>query len=193
MNYLVLVGLLTLFAPLHVVATGCDSRYSVLNVSCTSNKDCSYHGECHSDGVCVCNNGYITFPSGSTIGCNYEQSAQLGTFLLSLFLGTTGADQFYIGHNDLGAGKIVTIFFPMSLACFILCCAPCCMADCVKGFRQSMEKCFSNERCGFICVCCSHCFIILWCFGSVAWLLHDIIVAGMCSQLDGNGAPLKSW
>lgn len=75
--------------------------------------------ECATDGVCVCrecferdgNSGKCMqntmcpdeyYFSSSTGTCVDERPSQLVAFLLSLFLSSTGAANFYIGRNDLG-------------------------------------------------------------------------------------------
>ena len=74
--------------------------------------------ECATGGVCVCNECFELDSTGrctqnmmcpdeyyfsrDTGACVDERPSQLTAFLLSLFLSSTGAANFYIGRNGLG-------------------------------------------------------------------------------------------
>lgn len=96
--------------------------------TCTSNSDCSENGECF-NGRCKCKSRYIThvdleeinkenLSSNSNIEqtlsktkmCNYKMKDQLTALMLSIFIGF-GSEHFYMGNNDVGAGKFVFYIF----------------------------------------------------------------------------------
>ena len=77
--------------------------------SCTANSDCN-NGLCNSN-ICECKSGYIKWQNGTT--CGYQQSEQLTTFLLSLFVGGLGVDWFVLakgngGYIAAGVFKLLT-------------------------------------------------------------------------------------
>lgn len=67
-------------------------------------------------GLCVCNDCFTKASNGTCVNvecedwrfnpseqkCDDDRPKQLTAFLLSLFLSSTGAANFYIGRNDLG-------------------------------------------------------------------------------------------
>lgn len=76
--------------------------YSVAETSslnCTG--DTCIIGKCSEYGTCVCKIGYTTFGTDGKY-CNYEQKEKLTAFLLSFFIGSTGADWFYLSRGKDG-------------------------------------------------------------------------------------------
>ena len=124
-------------------------------------------------GTCHCQDGYITYES--SVGCNYHQKSQQTIFLLSFFVGTLGADQFVLGHTDLGVGKLIFTLLPVFSV----------LIYCVLICRIELEgDCL--EITSFI-------LKMLWGIGVFIWWLYDVIVIGKCTVTDGNDAPLEGW
>lgn len=65
--------------------------------NCTG--DSCLFGRCLSNGTCLCDSGYVTFGSNG-LNCNYQQKEKLTAFLLSFFIGSTGADWFYLARGN---------------------------------------------------------------------------------------------
>ena len=62
-------------------------------------------------------------------GCMDKRKSQKDAFLLSFFLSSLGAANFYIGHWELGIAQIV--IFTMFLLCTCICCCfLCCLTCC---------------------------------------------------------------
>ena len=96
---------------------------------CSTNDDCSNNGECQ-NGMCKCKKKYVTYIdlkkinkkyeetsedidgmlSSSVKMCNYKRKDQLTALMLSIFIGF-GSEHFYMGNNDVGAGKFVFYIF----------------------------------------------------------------------------------
>ncbi|PRP84759.1 mitochondrial RNA-splicing protein MRS3-like [Planoprotostelium fungivorum] len=80
--------------------------------------DCSNHGVCNinlntTQSVCRCVPGY------TGVDCSYQQRSRVTALLLSFFLGTLGAERFYLGQVELGITKL--------LLCLFICILPCCL------------------------------------------------------------------
>ena len=87
--------------------------------SCTTDSNCN-NGICTKNSTCVCNPGFFSFGSNGT--CNYEQKNKLTAFLLSILIGTTGADWyicFYIEFYDclilLDKGHVRALVFKVNV------------------------------------------------------------------------------
>jgi hypothetical protein len=79
---------------------------------CSKDSDC-LNGICiySIPTVCQCNQGFTSF--GGT--CNYQQKSGLVAFLLSFFIGTLGADWFYlyVKNSSNGGAYVVAGFFKL--------------------------------------------------------------------------------
>lgn len=84
--------------------------------TCNSSLECN-HGTCELDGpnnyMCECDEGWINKDNKV---CSYKQKLQLIAFLLSFFLGTFGADWFYLSvcnpcdcYSCVGVVKLLTV------------------------------------------------------------------------------------
>lgn len=156
-------------------ASACSTDYQVVFVNCSSARDCSFRGACDlSTGQCFCEHGRLTFPASHAVGCNYAQKQQLTAVLLSAFLGVTGADQFYLGHYDLGAGKLVYVWGGLLVMVCVFSAAQVCTSRAPAVAVLAM------------------CLVCLWATGGVVWYLYDFIRLAACQQLDARGAPLQS-
>ena len=71
-----------------------------VNSACVNDLDCN-NGECKNKTYCKCDDGYTTH--GTDAGpCNYKQKNKLTAFMLSFFIGNTGADWFYLAEGNGG-------------------------------------------------------------------------------------------
>lgn len=66
------------------------------------------------------------FDSGT---CLSKQKSQTTAFILSLFLSSVGAANFYIGQYNLGIVQVSLMVF-LVLICWICCCYTCCTFMC---------------------------------------------------------------
>ena len=83
------------------------TEVSAQGEACTTSDTCG-NGRCE-NMVCVCISGYVS----RTGTCNYEQRDKIVAFMLSFFLGWTGADWFYLSR---GIGGMI----PYNFLCFLL-------------------------------------------------------------------------
>lgn len=121
--------------------------------------------------VCVCDDEH----TGTQ--CAYLLKQKLTAFLLSFFVGTFGADRFYLGYIGLGIGKLI-----LGLSMYVIMCGLCCAG--IVGAISDSEGCVFGAMVVGIClaVCC-----ILASFG---WWLADWIRILMNAIPDSNGVPL---
>ncbi|KAL5502968.1 hypothetical protein EMCRGX_G009831 [Ephydatia muelleri] len=114
----------------------------------------------------------------SAINCSaIGQKSQRTAFLLSFFLSSVGAANFYIGRNDLGGAQIAVFLAPT-----ILCCAMCCVV-CIC--------CREEESGGRMILTLSHRLIgAAISLTITAWWIADLVYFGTNKRLDGNGCPL---
>jgi len=142
-------------------------------VNCTTDADCNYRGRCSvltSD--CVCDRGYLTFNCEIGEGCCYVQKQQLTAFCLSFFVGVVGADRFYLGHDAVGAGKLVYFLG-----------TPCVL--CILAIILELNG-VDGHMWGLL-------FRFFWVLGGMVFWLHDVISIGLNNMNDHNHAPLSSW
>jgi hypothetical protein len=160
--------------PLNITKESYD-RTTVNCITGTVTSACSYHGVCSGNYTCVCNTGYITFPSSSINGCNYKQKSQLTAFLLQFFLGEIcGAGEFYLGNNDIGAGQIV-YFWGNTIFIILMICT-------LTNFYKE------NEIMSTIYI-----WRILSGIGLIIWWIYELVVISNGIRHDGNDAPLENW
>ena len=109
--------------------------------------------------------------------CNYKMKDQLTALMLSIFIGF-GSEHFYMGNNDVGAGKFVFYIF-----CYFLNIGLFLFYILFKGKRDLLKFIGLFEgiymALGFI-------FMILW-------NLRDWIKIGLNHLEDSKGYPLYSW
>ncbi|KAH3762826.1 hypothetical protein Pelo_5329 [Pelomyxa schiedti] len=107
-------------------AAGKDGKRQLLDtmVACTTDlaeSECGYPERGWCNGVyCVCNEPWITLDvdnndrMADSTACNYEGKSKLTAFLLSFFVGSFGADWFYLargsgGYIAAGVFKLLTL------------------------------------------------------------------------------------
>tara|TARA_B100001964_G_C13976209_1_gene484111 strand:+ start:45 stop:644 length:600 start_codon:yes stop_codon:yes gene_type:complete len=150
---------------------------SLLSIHCSfAPVDCSNHGVCNQEGSgCICNDGYLTYPSNSDPQCNYEQKSQTTAFLLSFFLGYVGAGRLYIGQFTLGVIKLCLIFIVCGIGCILQ------PIFSYLNVNEDTNKCLMD-----ILASTGKFAIVLW------WLI-DVILFGINDIDDDNGIELESW
>ena len=153
------------------------SLYKILDFVCTNPMiDCAGHGVCISNGTvnfaCKCDSGYLTFNCDTNVQCCYKQQPRVKIFLLSFFVGATGAPYFVLGATALGVGILV------------LCCGGCCLST-IGGILSS-----KNSK-----------FTIITVIGGLATLAASIWQLALWIQFaastetvrDSNGVPVAGW
>lgn len=141
--------------------------------------DCSGRGQCIPiTKTCLCDDGYITWPSDNTYECNYKQTKKLGPFLCQIFIGWfSGCGAFMLGQYDYAITELLLfILFLVSL------CIHVCLHDLIQGNKLNIKI----AACGII-------------GNSLALLLPLIIFALWIAVIvfggfnDKNGAPLGDF
>jgi len=101
------------------------STVTSTNFSCIDAEvDCSDYGRCNSKGTaCICDSGYVTAKCDPAVQCCYAQVKRVKMFLLSFFVGWTGAPYFVIGQDGLGAGILVLFIGGLIVGCIGQCTA----------------------------------------------------------------------
>jgi hypothetical protein len=138
--------------------------------------DCN-NGVCKNQ-TCKCDQGFITLNNEN---CNYKQKEKLVAFLLSFFIGTFGADWFYLASGSTtyivaGVIKLLTGIVGIGVPCF-LGCAGCLRSD---GSKIAL----------FVCIIV---FIVLSTTANATWWLADWIRVLVGTFKDGNGQNLRDW
>ena len=169
------------------------------------------------DGVCTCNDCFTvtgstctirqcwSFENGSCVD-GRTRSQQTAT-LLSAFLSSVGAANFYIGRNDLGAGQLVLfVILAVIIAASIV---PCCL----WYLTRNRDGEATDEYLAGLCpACCCEdyiteegdmsfnffffygsiniCLFVLTVLPIAVWWLADLIIFATNQRLDGNGCPL---
>lgn len=137
---------------------------------CVNN--CSNHGECVLDAQnetmsCQCQTGY------ANDNCSYMLKSKSKAFLLSFFLGSAGADRFYLGYLVTGVFKLLMTLMLCIIICLPLVCL-CCM----------------DERYHSACITCSILGFIFLFLGIWIWWLVDWLLIVTNSIPDSQGYPL---
>ncbi|CAI8013438.1 hypothetical protein GBAR_LOCUS8514 [Geodia barretti] len=118
------------------------------------------------------------------LDCQDDRPSQLTAFLLSFFLSSTGAANFYIGRDDLGGGQLfllILMFAVSYITCYLPCCLGCCMSkDDVKGSIFFMALIVLETVLVVII------FVAIW-----AWWLADLIIFATNQRDAGNGCMLR--
>ena len=172
------------------------------------------------DGVCSCSSCFTVtggtctlrqcwrFENGSCV--DGRTRSQLTATLLSAFLSSVGAANFYIGRNDLAAGQlllflilVVTIAIGNTVSCVCrttsdkdseetdeciaeLCCS-CCCRDCSPDDSSEgiLTACCIILSCGI-----SVSVIVLAVLPVIAWWIADLVIFATNQRVDENGCPL---
>ncbi len=148
-------------------------------ITCPNGISCnSKNGECIKDElkeeyICLCKNGYSTYPENSETKCNYQQKTQIKAFLLEFFL-SYGAGHFYIQNYKLAIPKLIVFAFFYCL--FIV--------------LRIITKAKEENKCAnlIICICAGITFV-----GMLFWQITDLIIFGKNKYKDGKGVSLKPW
>jgi len=147
---------------------------NALNVTCPTDDtlgECGgpQRGTCNTTtGNCTCNEQY------AGLNCNYTRKSRLVAFLLSIFVGTYGADRFYLGLIGSAVGKLI-----ITLA-FIL---ACCCGGVVKAAISAGDS-DSAGSIAAIVICVIGCLLFL---AEFIWWLVDVIRIGTGALHDSKG------
>jgi len=85
---------------------------------CTISSDCG-EGMCNlqngtgTNGTCSCESQF------AQSNCQYTRKSKKTAFWLSFFLGSWGADRFYLGWAGLGCAKLIFTIVPCFLSCYV--------------------------------------------------------------------------
>ena len=82
--------------PLDPVEENLVKAYTLKEFRCSSDAECG-NGFCV-EKSCVCYQGFVSLGDKA---CDYEQNTKLGTLVLSIFLGSFGADWFHQARGEL--------------------------------------------------------------------------------------------
>ena len=158
------------------------------------------------NGVCSCSSCFTviggtcavtqcwSFENGSCV--DGRTRPQETATLLSAFLSSVGAANFYIGRTSLGTVQLVMFIFLISVvSCTIGCC--CCLCpnyileydkDPTEGpsFSEIMDYYVSS-----CCICMCVFIVAITILGVFAWWLADLVMFTTGQKLDGNGCPLS--
>jgi len=156
--------------------TNSSSSNSSSNLLCNNNFDCNNHGQCNiENGICYCDDGYINK------FCDYKQKSRTIALLLQIFIGWSGASDYYIERLKTQTLISETGFiktFLISIICPIIC---CCIA-----LIPTISNLTNQEKKDIIFMIPKLILIIIH-----LWWLIDIFMFAFVYK-DGNNKPL-TW
>jgi len=135
------------------------------------------------DFQCLCDEAYATCQCDVLRNpCCYAKKSQLTAFMLSFFLGSTGADRFYLNLLPSAIGKL---FFMLIIPCILP-----CLLMCILG----RDPCFNclDEHFGK-CACAIHFLYCSYSLGFMIWWLYDVIQIGLNNLPDAQNVSLAPW
>lgn len=135
--------------------------------------DTCFNGYCNSTKFCICDDGFETFPSNNTIGCNYLKYKVKVAFYLEFFL-PFGIGHLYSERNEFGIFKI--FLFIVSVAMLII-------------YVIIAKKKNSSETTELVIALNTFLIVPLY----LMWHIIDIMLFGVNKYVDGNGIPLNDW
>ena len=143
--------------------------------------NCAGHGVCISNGTvnyaCKCDPGYNNFECGENVQCCYQQKKRVTMFLLSFFVGWTGAPYFVAGATGLGIGML------------LLCVGGYCSYHCGKAFMASDSECCKTVS-FVVSVSGGMAFTAAMLWSLVLWCM---VAAGTETFKDSNNQPIARW
>jgi hypothetical protein len=143
--------------------------------------DCSARGVCLPNKSCLCNDGYITWPTNNEYECNYKQTKKLGPFLCQFFTGfATGCGAFMLGQYDYAISELLLFVLFLTMLCAI-----CCLLVRTESDNES-----KRVMCAYAFVQCTLLLTLLIEFALWFSTIIFIIVGGFT---DKNGAPLGDF
>lgn len=152
-------------------------QLALLPINCTDFRtNCDGHGICASPTECKCDKGYVTFGCPPEVQCCYQQQSRVVVFLISFFVGFSGAPYFILGASGLGAGIL------------IMCCVGTCSTCFVTGAQGSEDK-GTATCCTLMAAFAGMAFVgaMIW------WLVLWIMVAANADFKDENGVSIATW
>ena len=168
---------------------------TLLNVSYISLVQCT-------DSECVCTtecfllnstSGKCSLPdnrcyaySPSDDSCHSSAPSWLTAVLLSLLVGTTGADNFYINRFEFAIPQLLLFLSPLC-GCFAFCSYSACAA-----FLYSRRNLRHISNCiNLMALILASLAAIIFPLTTLSWNLYDIFKIGFNTQLDNNGCVLS--
>jgi len=152
-------------------------QIAALPINCTDFRvNCAGNGVCASATECKCDKGYVTFGCPPDVQCCYKQESRVTIFLLSFFVGYSGAPYFVLGAAGLGAAILIM----------------CVCGTCISSFggAATASDNGSSGNWGALVVALG----ILAVFGSMIWwIVLWIMVAAGAEFKDTNGVPISGW
>ena len=128
----------------------------------------------------------IVLIDDQVISCkNMGTSSKATSLLLSIF-SFTGAANFYLGNNLIGAFQLLA-FITLLLLCILRIC--CCCSLCYGNFDSESCNC-RNRGCLGIILCIIELVLLLISLAELAGMITDFIKIAMNGKLDGYGCIL---
>ena len=187
--------------------------HSLVQQSCTNDSECvptefptaNVPSELVScvDGACLC---LQCFTPNTTSGlcalhrpcfdydylrdeCVDNRKSRETALLLSIFLSSSGAANFYIGQNVLGGVQLGLLTILILSICLCTCCG-CCLICFDDDFEGCCCDCYDGESM-FICLFLFLLFLVcLVLLVIMFWWAVDIAVFSLNDRPDGNGCSL---
>ena len=170
-------------------------EYSVLNGSTTSlvqcmSSECVCSSECFelnpTSKRCFLQTSQCYSYSLSDDTCHSTAPSWLTAFLLSLLIGTTGADNFYISRFDYAIPQLLLFLSPLCGCCTLISYCICTMVISTRRNLHSLSTCIH-----VVALSLSAIAAIVFPLITISWNLIDIFIIGFNSQQDNNGCTLN--
>lgn len=153
-------------------------QIAALPINCTDFRvNCAGNGVCASATECKCDKGYVTFECPPEVQCCYKQESRVTIFLLSFFVGITGAPYFVLGAVGLG------------VAILVLCVCGTCISSCA-GAATASDSSASAGNWSALLVALGMMAALA---ASIWWIVLWIMVAAGAEFKDTNGVPISGW
>eukprot|EP00800_Vazella_pourtalesii_P008570 TRINITY_DN2229_c0_g1_i3.p1 TRINITY_DN2229_c0_g1~~TRINITY_DN2229_c0_g1_i3.p1 ORF type:complete len:202 (+),score=18.59 TRINITY_DN2229_c0_g1_i3:53-658(+) len=171
-------------------------EYSVLNGSTTSlvqcvSSECVCSSECFQLNLtskrCFLRTSQCYSYSLSEDICHSTAPSWLTTFLLSLLIGTTGADNFYISRFDYAIPQLLLFLSPLCGCCTLISYCICTMVISTKRNLRSLSTCIH-----LMALSLSIIAAIVFPLMTVSWNLVDLVLFALNYRHDGNNCILDT-
>lgn len=168
---------------------------------------------------CICSKCFRVSNEGNCVlrdchdytdnSCQDNRKSQRTAILLSVFLSSIGAANFYIERNALAVGQLVvgiTMYFIIcTCPCFLVCCFCCLDQDPDKSSSESkkinvfkdkgdnaFKDIFAKATCCMLtyCVIAAICIVILL-LAIIAWSIAEVLMFAINDIEDGDGCKLR--
>ena len=169
-------------------------EYSVLNVSTTSlvrcrSSECECSSECFELNLtskrCFLQTSQCYSYSLSDDTCHSTAPSWLTTFLLSLLIGTTGADNFYISRFDYAIPQLLLFLSPLCGCCTLISYCICTAVISTKRNLRSISNCFHVMALSLSAIAA-----IVFPLITISWNMVDLVLLALNKRNDGNDCIL---